>query len=155
MYIEKVEHILKDHEKNKKYKRMLEIELECIGETGISAVNYSREKISETNKVNRSTEKIALRNISKEQSEEEEREDLRKEIKALDSLIRIIEISLTMLEEVERKIIEKFYFEEKAYNVIEREIYLTHRQIKYKKKNALNKIREILETLEERNQKVS
>ncbi|WP_069649652.1 sigma factor-like helix-turn-helix DNA-binding protein [Caloranaerobacter ferrireducens] len=153
MTIEQIEKMLREYEDNKRCKNILEIELECIEETGVSAIDYSLEKVSDTYKINRPVENGAIKNIKNAERNKRIQEEIKMNIKLLDSRIKIIDEALKRLKEDERKIIEKYYIENKTYDMIKREMYLSLKQIRNRRRSALEKIKNTFEMLE-RNKKV-
>jgi DNA-directed RNA polymerase specialized sigma subunit len=102
-----------------------EKELEAEGE----GIDYSKDKLCQTYKFNSQTENIAMSLAHTHMM-----------IESLQSRVNILERSIEILNETERRIIDLKYFREEPWYNIAYQIQYSERQCRYIRTNAINKL---------------
>lgn len=102
-------------------------------EDGMHAINYDKGKISNTFKVNCPTEETAIKNIEKETLIVEKREKLISKLETLQLLI-------SGLSDIERKIIDMYYIEGKQWWQIAYEVKYSERHCRRIRSDAIGKL---------------
>ncbi|RKD22442.1 phage transcriptional activator, RinA family [Caminicella sporogenes DSM 14501] len=111
----------------------METELKELEPVGATAINYENEKTGITYKINKTVENEALHIIS-------QKEILKNRIEKTKRLVNRIEKALETLNDSERKIIEKRYFETKQWFEIAYEAKYSEFWCREIKNRAINKL---------------
>lgn len=102
-------------------------------ESGITGIDYKKEKTSETYKITQPTEEQSLRNITQEYL-------LRKRIEITQSKIDKIDRAINKLNEREKEIIKMFYIDGKQWYEIAFAVKYSERHCKRIRQQAIKKI---------------
>lgn len=137
---ENIINMLKEYLENDRMIEILKEEMKCIEETGVSAIDYSLDRISKTYKFSSQTENSAMINIIDKDKHQEQLEELQNDIKVLNHRIKIADNMLHLLANDERDVIYKYYVEGKTFEQINREMYLTYKQIRNRRDTGIDNL---------------
>lgn len=135
-YIKATEKILWQYTSYKAYIENAKEELaEMDKDAGVGmGIDYSKDKLAPTYKFSSMTESEAEQRIDR-------KELLQKQIEIISHKLNRIERALNALSETDRKIIEMYYFQGKRIWEIQFEVQYSDRQVKRKKRYALEKLK--------------
>lgn len=128
-------------------KKNLKEELDAVKD--ISAINYNQEKVSETNETGDPTAEYL-------EKKEQIKERYNKKMKELEEHIEIVELSLSLMTEREKKIIERRYIDGRQWTdiAIDEDIDITPRSCRRIRTEALSRLIDMLNGKEEENENV-
>ncbi|ABR48735.1 putative sigma factor [Alkaliphilus metalliredigens QYMF] len=119
------------------YKLKLEnLELEFDIDDGMKGISYG-EPTSKTNKINRTTENNALKNIERK---DRIKRDLERKISLETNKIKMVDNALDALSDVERTIINMFYIENLEWYKVAGKVCYSEGWCKEKRKESINRI---------------
>lgn len=113
-----------------KLKELHEIQLD----DGVSGINYEGVSTCKTYKISQPVEDIAILNLEMINS-------IKQNIKKLKSKINSIEMSLSLLSDEEREIIQMKYFDSMNWPQISSKVNMSERHAQRIKNNAINKMK--------------
>jgi len=111
---------------------ILKAELAGLDETGISAINYSANRV-QTGNISKTVENIAIKRV-----------DIEKEIRVAQTKLNMMQRALEALPEIERNVLMLKVIEKEPWFILSGKLHMSEQHLRRKKQEALESISKIM-----------